>query len=86
MTYKSGKARSLLLAGLREARVSRPPEPTDRRTKEERQLTRTGYKRLICYLHPLEYRELSELATEEGASLSVALRGCLRAIVTVPKE
>lgn len=68
---------------LRAARVAKGDPAIDGRTKEGRMLDRRGFRRVVAYLSPAEFRQLEEVAEEEGASLSVVLRAALRACFPV---
>jgi len=81
--FHSKKPETLFHEALRGARTAPVPEAIDRRRKDDRMFDKRGYRRLVAYLTPAEFRELEVLSSAEGASLSVTLRACLRSVVEV---
>jgi len=86
MNYKFRKARELYAGACKEARLEQVSKPTDRRTKEDKRLTAQGWRRVVTYLSPREFRYLTALAETEGVALSVATRGLLHLLVDMESE
>jgi len=87
MPIKKWKMPSHFGVGLKEARLAQPPRKTVGRKKkvtaQSEGITPHGWRRLICYLTPDEFRELQAISEAEGVALSVCLRGMLRTVVDV---
>ena len=83
MPFSRKKPEDVFQDALRAARTAPCDDSIDRRTSAGRQVDNRGYRRVVAYLTPSEFRELERLAEAEGASMSVVLRGCLRCVRTV---
>ena len=83
MPFSRKKPEDVFQDALRDARVAKGDESIDRRSKKGRMIDDRGFRRVVLYMTPAEFRELEKLAEAEGATLSVTLRACLRAVRSV---